>query len=83
MADGGAALSGRDAEHAQVVEKFEGKRVMITGATTILEVTADSKVVWQLSLKGLILERAEAAGRGFYKAERISSQKLAAAKAGG
>jgi len=56
---------------------------LITGATTILEVTADSKVVWQLSLKGLILDRTEAPGRGFYKAERIGTQKLAAAKAGG
>lgn len=51
---------------------------LITGATTILEVTADNKVVWQLSLKGLILDRTEAPARGFYKAERISTQKAVA-----
>ncbi len=48
---------------------------LITGSTKIAEVTAEGKIVWQLTLKGITLTGLEAAARGFYKAERISAQK--------
>jgi outer membrane protein assembly factor BamB len=48
---------------------------LITGSTKIVEVTADGKIVWQLTLKGITLTGLDAAGLGFYKAERISAQK--------
>lgn len=44
---------------------------LITGTTKIVEVTPEGEIVWQLSLKGVAFGREEAAGRGFYKAERI------------
>lgn len=47
---------------------------LITGATKIIEVTTQGKIVWQLGLKDVAIERKEAPSRGFYKAERISPQ---------
>lgn len=46
--------------------------ILITGGTTIFEITPQSKIVWQFGLK-TPLERKDAAGQGFYKAERIGS----------
>ncbi|MFC1905247.1 aryl-sulfate sulfotransferase [Chloroflexota bacterium] len=46
--------------------------ILITGGTIIIEITPQSEVVWRLELKDLVLEKREAAGRGFYKAERIA-----------
>ena len=48
---------------------------LITGATMIIEVTNQGEIVWQLRLKDLVLEKREAPGRGFYKAERIGVQR--------
>ena len=45
---------------------------LITGGTAIVEVTADREVVWQLRL-GTVIERDQAPGLGFYKAERVSA----------
>lgn len=44
---------------------------LITGSTTVLEVTPDKEVVWRLTLKDTAFTLQESAGRGFYKAERI------------
>jgi len=48
---------------------------LITGTTEIVEVTPGGGIVWQLSLKGVSFSLQEAAGLGFYKADRISAQK--------
>jgi hypothetical protein len=48
---------------------------LITAATKIVEVTPDGKIVWQLILKDIPFTGQEAAGRGFYKAERIGTTK--------
>jgi hypothetical protein len=45
---------------------------LITGATSIIETTPQMEIVWQLELKDITLEKKEAPGRGFYKAERIN-----------
>jgi hypothetical protein len=47
---------------------------LITGATKIVEVTPEGEVAWQLILKGVTIGREDAAGLGFYKAERINPQ---------
>jgi hypothetical protein len=39
-----------------------------------VEVTTDGNIVWQLAFKGITFSGIEAAGLGFYKAERISTQ---------
>jgi len=44
---------------------------LIVGTTRIVEVTADRKVVWQISLVGVSFTGRDAPARGFYKAERI------------
>lgn len=43
---------------------------LIVGATKIVEVTVEGKIVWQLGLKAII-EKKDSPARGFYKAERI------------
>jgi outer membrane protein assembly factor BamB len=43
---------------------------LITGTTKILEVTRDSKIVWEFALDATF-QGPESAARGFYKAERI------------
>jgi outer membrane protein assembly factor BamB len=45
---------------------------LITGATEIVEVTPEGEIVWRLRLQGVSFSEQEAAGRGFYKADRIS-----------
>ena len=47
---------------------------LITCSTKIIEVTAEGKTVWQMSLKGITFSGMESAGLGFYKAERISAK---------
>jgi hypothetical protein len=39
-----------------------------------VEATADGNIVWQLAFKDITFSGNEAAGFGFYKAERISAQ---------
>ncbi len=47
---------------------------LITCSTKVVEVTADGNIVWQLAFKDITFSGKEAAGFGFYKAERISAQ---------
>jgi hypothetical protein len=48
---------------------------LITGARRIIEVTEEGEIVWQLALKDdITFSVEEAAGYGFYKAERIASK---------
>ena len=44
---------------------------LITGATVLAEVTAEKETVWLLRLK-MAIEKEQAPGLGFYKAERIN-----------
>jgi uncharacterized protein YndB with AHSA1/START domain len=46
---------------------------LITGSTKVIEVTAEGEIVWQLSL-GVTFTGMDAAGLGFYKAERINPE---------
>ncbi len=46
---------------------------LIVGTTTIVEVTSDRRIVWQLTLTNDTFVRESPPGYGFYKAERISS----------
>lgn len=48
---------------------------LITGTTQIIEVTPQNEIVWRLELQGVTFTKQDAAGLGFYKAERISIQK--------
>ncbi len=48
---------------------------LITGTTEIVEVTPLGEIVWRLKLQGVSFTQQDAAGLGFYKAERISAQK--------
>ena len=48
---------------------------LITGTTEIVEVTPEGEIVWRLRLQGISFSQQEAAGRGFYKADRISAQR--------
>lgn len=48
---------------------------LITGTTEIVEVTPGGGIVWRLRLQGVSFSLQEAAGLGFYKADRISAQK--------
>lgn len=66
----------RDITPVRDANRLPNGNTLITGTTRILEVTAEGKTVWQLSLKGVIFETPkERPARGFYKAERISSQR--------
>ena len=47
---------------------------LITGSTTIVEVTPQRIVVWQLRLNRTIQPGPESAGLGFYKADRIAGR---------
>jgi len=48
---------------------------LITGTTEIVEITPLGETVWKLRLQGVTFSQMEAPGLGFYKAERIASQK--------
>ena len=54
---------------------------LITGSTKIVEVTPDGNIVWQLTQKGVTFdvsteqERKDASGLGFYKADRIGTER--------
>ncbi len=47
---------------------------LIVGLTKMVEVTSTGEIVWQLTLKAVI-KQGEARSSGFYKADRISTQK--------
>ncbi len=48
---------------------------LVVGGTNMVEVTSKGEIVWQLGLKGISFSVQEAKGLGFYKADRISTQK--------
>jgi outer membrane protein assembly factor BamB len=48
---------------------------LITGTTEIVEVTPEGVIVWRLRLQGINFSQQESIELGFYKAERISTQK--------
>ena len=65
----------RDAIPIRDANRLPNGNTLITGSTRIVEVTPEGKIVWQLTLKGATFGGTpEAAGLGFYKAERISIQ---------
>jgi hypothetical protein len=64
-----------DATPVRDANRLPNGNTLITGSTKIVEVTAEGKIIWQLTLKGITLVGLDAASRGFYKAERISVQK--------
>lgn len=53
-------------------DRLSNGNTLITSATKIIEVTPDKEIVWQLSMKNVKFQGREGAGRGFYKAQRIS-----------
>ncbi len=69
------AISERNNTPVRDANRLPNGNTLITGATSIMEVTLKGDVVWGLGLKDLIFERGEAQTRGFYKAERIGTQK--------
>ncbi|HEX75965.1 MAG TPA: hypothetical protein G4O12_05190 [Dehalococcoidia bacterium] len=66
----------RDITPVRDADRLPNGNTLITGTTRILEVTAEGKTAWQLSLKDVIFETPkERPARGFYKAERIGTQR--------
>ena len=65
----------KDATPVRDANRLPNGNTLITGSTKIVEVTAEGKIVWQFTLKGITLVGQDAASRGFYKADRISAQK--------
>ncbi len=63
-----------DARPVRDADRLPNGNTLITGTTKIVEVTAEGKIVWQLTLKGITFVGLEAAARGFYKAERIGTK---------
>ena len=56
--------------------RLSNGNTLITGSTKIVEVTAEGEIVWQLTLKGITYVGPEqAGGLGFYKADRIGSER--------
>ncbi|MFC1514895.1 aryl-sulfate sulfotransferase [Candidatus Omnitrophota bacterium] len=54
-------------------DRLPNGNTLITAATEIIEVTADGDIVWQLSSGDVTFRDKEAAGLGFYKAQRIAA----------
>ena len=51
---------------------------LITAATKIVEVTLEGEIAWQYTLIKVTFSQENAAGVGFYKAERVGSGEQAA-----
>lgn len=65
----------RDVSPVRDANRLPNGNTLITGSTTIVEVTAGGEIAWQLKLEGVTFATPEDAPRlGFYKAERIASQ---------
>jgi len=63
----------RGAAPVRDADRLPNGNTLITGSTKIVEVTTEGEIVWQLTLKGVTLERPRERVRlGFYKAERIA-----------
>ena len=57
-------------------DRLPNGNTLITGSTKIVEVTTEGEIVWQLALKGITLVGPEqSSALGFYKAERIGTQR--------
>jgi hypothetical protein len=54
-------------------DRLPNGNTLITGSTTLDEVTSEGEVVWQLVLQTVTLVKEKLSGVGFYKAERTSS----------
>ena len=65
----------RDASPVRDADRLPNGNTLITGTTKIVEVTPEGEIVWQLTIKGVTFGREDAAGLGFYKAQRIGIQK--------
>ena len=65
------AIPKRDTWPVRDANRLPNGNTLITGSTEIVEVTAEGKIVWRLTLKGITIEPEERSRLGFYKAERI------------
>ncbi len=65
----------RDIRPVRDANRLPNGNTLITGSTKVIEVTTEGEIVWQLTLKGITLVGPDAAGLGFYKAERIGTQR--------
>ena len=54
-------------------DRLPNGNTLITGSNQIIEVTPSGEIVWRLNLEMSFATGAEAAEKGFYKAERISA----------
>ena len=58
-------------------DRLPNGNTLITGVDRIVEVTPEKELVWRLMLKGVVFATPqETAGRGFYKAERVSDGRI-------
>jgi hypothetical protein len=64
-------ISGLENRPVRDANRLPNGNTLITGATAIVEVTPEGEIVWRLGLQGVSFGLQEAAGLGFYKAERI------------
>jgi hypothetical protein len=64
-------IPGQENRPVRDANRLPNGNTLITGATEIAEVTPEGDVVWRLGLQGVSFSLQEAAGLGFYKAERI------------
>ena len=65
-------ISGQENRPVRDANRLPNGNTLITGATEIVEVTPGGEIVWRLRLQGVSFGLQEAAGLGFYEAERIS-----------
>lgn len=63
-----------EARPVRDANRLPNGNTLITGSTEIVEVTPESEIVWRLILQGVSF-RPEQRPNGFYKADRISTQK--------
>jgi hypothetical protein len=64
-------IPGQENRPVRDANRLPNGNTLITGATEIVEVTTGGEIVWRLRLQGVSFSLQEAAGLGFYKADRI------------
>ena len=64
-------VTGQENRPVRDANRLPNGNTLITGATEIVEVTPGGEIVWRFRLQGISFGLQEAAGLGFYKAERI------------
>ena len=64
-------IPGQENRPVRDANRLPNGNTLVTGATEIVEVTPEGEIVWRLGLQGASFSLQEAAGLGFYKAERI------------